>query len=130
MSQSVSAESHQGRTLETWTPQQVAAALERKDVLLVDVRTPQEYMNAHIRGTLLAPMSEIDPATFPANAGCQVIFYCGSGQRSEKVAKAYLETGHERVAHMQGGFGAWVKAKLPHMAVDPASGEMVKQNAQ
>ena len=50
------------------------------------------------------------------------MFHCGSGKRSEKVARAALEAGLGKVAHMDGGFGAWKKAGKPHVATDMASG--------
>ena len=34
--------------LETWTPEEVAAAYENGEIALIDVRTPQEYMFEHI----------------------------------------------------------------------------------
>ena len=43
-------------TLENWTPQEVAEAFERDEIVLIDVRTPQEYSFERIDGALLAPM--------------------------------------------------------------------------
>ena len=116
-------EQAEGGTLETWTPDEVRDAMEKGEIALIDVRTPQEYAFEHVRGALLLPMHEMDPALLPAQDGKRVVFHCGSGKRSEAVARKALAAGWEKVAHMGGGFGAWKQAKLPHVTIDMASGQ-------
>lgn len=107
---------------EAWSPQQVSAALQAGEIVLIDVRTPQEYMLEHIEGALLAPMAFVDPRTLPGQESKRIVLHCGSGARSGKVASACLEAGLERMAHMEGGFGAWKAAKLPYVGTDMATG--------
>ena len=38
------------------------------------------------------------------------------------MARKVLAAGHDSVAHMGGGFGAWKKAGLPHIATDMGTG--------
>lgn len=108
--------------LETWTPQQVAEALKRREIVLIDVRTPQEYMFEHIEGALLMPMAFFDAEALPTQEGKRIVLHCGSGVRSGKVGQACLAAGTGRMAHMEGGFGAWKQAKLPYIGTDMASG--------
>ena len=61
-------------------------------------------------------------ASARAEAIKTVVFHCGSGKRSESVARKVLAAGHDSVAHMGGGFGAWKKAGLPHIATDMGTG--------
>ena len=42
--------------LETWTVEEVAQAFDRDEIVLIDVRTVQEYSFEHIVGALLMPM--------------------------------------------------------------------------
>jgi rhodanese-related sulfurtransferase len=58
----------------------------------------------------------------PTQDGKRIVFHCGSGMRSGKVARACAEAGLTPIAHMAGGFGAWKKAGLPYLAIDPATG--------
>lgn len=109
-------------TLETWTTAEVAEAFDRGDIVLIDVRTPQEYLNERIAGAMNYPMQEFDPATLPEDGAKRIVFHCGSGKRSEAVARKTLAAGRGRVAHMDGGFGAWKEGGLPHIATDPATG--------
>lgn len=114
-------------TLEHWTPEEVAAALAKGEIVLIDVRTPQEYMFEHVEAALLKPMAFFDPAHLPSEggasgAGKRIVFHCGSGARSSKMAKMYLQAGHDRTAHMDGGFGAWKTAGLPYVGTDMSTG--------
>ncbi|WP_176085068.1 rhodanese-like domain-containing protein [Martelella sp. HB161492] len=108
--------------VETWTPEEVAAALNAGEIVLIDVRTPAEYAFEHIEGSLLSPMAFTDPKNFPTQDGKRIVLHCGSGIRSGRVADMCLGAGFGRIAHMEGGFGAWKAAALPYIATDMATG--------
>jgi rhodanese-related sulfurtransferase len=107
--------------LETWSPQEVSEALGAGRIVLIDVRTPQEYVHEHIPGAMLLPMQDFDAAFLP-DGGKPVVLHCGSGMRSEKMARKVLGAGMERIAHMDGGMGAWKEAGLTYVGTDPATG--------
>ena len=109
-------------TLEHWTPQEVKDAFDRDEIVLIDVRTPQEYGFERIEGALLAPMQAFDPSHMPGQSDKRIVFHCGSGARSGKVAKLCLEHGVDRIAHMKGGFGAWKDAGLGYTGTDMSTG--------
>ncbi|RFP88602.1 rhodanese-like domain-containing protein [Rhodobacteraceae bacterium 63075] len=108
--------------LETWTPEEVSKAFEAGEIALIDVRTIQEYAFEHIPGALLLPMSFFEADKLPSQQGKPIVFYCGSGVRSEKMARAALAAGEEKIAHMEGGFGGWKKAKLPFIGTEMSTG--------
>jgi len=118
-----------GKTLEHWTVDDVEAGLASHAIVLIDVRTPQEYMFEHIRGSLLAPMAGFDPDFMPPQGDRQIVFHCGSGMRSRRVAEQYLAAGHDRIAHLEGGFAAWKGAAEPYVGTDPATGSPRKVGA-
>jgi rhodanese-related sulfurtransferase len=109
-------------TFETWTPDEVHAAFEKGEIVVIDVRTPQEYMFEHIEGALLMPMAFFKADALPGQSDKKIVFHCGSGARSEKVSRAAIEAGMTRVAHMEGGFGAWKQAGKPHVTTNMATG--------
>jgi rhodanese-related sulfurtransferase len=109
-------------TLETWTPSEVAEAYEKGAIVLIDVRTPAEYMFEHVDGAMLAPMSFIKARNIPDNDKRPVVFYCGSGARSRRVAMMVLENGFDTIAHMEGGFGGWKAAGLRYIGTNMATG--------
>lgn len=108
--------------LETWTVEEVAEALDRNEIVLIDVRTPQEYMFEHVEGALLMPMAFFRAEKLPGQSDKRIVFHCGSGVRSEKVARAAMAAGFDRIAHMEGGFGAWKAAKKPYIGTNMATG--------
>jgi len=109
-------------TLENWTPQEVVEAFERDEIVLIDVRTPQEYSFERIDGALLAPMQAFQAVHMPGQGEKRIVFHCGSGVRSKKVAEMCLNAGIDRIAHMEGGFGAWKEAGLTYTGTDMTSG--------
>ncbi len=109
-------------TLENWTPEEVAEAYAAGKIILIDVRTPQEFMFEHVDGAMLAPMAFFNAANLPADGDKPVVFHCGSGVRSKRVAMACLEAGRGTVRHMAGGFGAWKAAKLSYTGTNMATG--------
>ncbi|WP_372837373.1 rhodanese-like domain-containing protein [Puniceibacterium confluentis] len=115
-------EMHDSAALETWSPDEVQSALAANEIVLIDVRTPQEYMFEHIEGALLMPMAFFDATKLPGQSEKRLVLHCGSGMRSEKMAKAAIAAGFDRIAHLDGGFGAWKSAKRPYIGTDMASG--------
>ncbi len=109
-------------TLEHWTPQEVADAFARDEIVLIDVRTPQEFALERIDGALLAPMQALMPEHLPDQGVKRIVLHCGSGARSRRVADRCLAAGAQRIAHMAGGFGAWKEAGLEYTGTDVASG--------
>ncbi|MFP7572066.1 rhodanese-like domain-containing protein [Marivita sp. S2033] len=108
--------------LEHWTPEEVSKAFDNDEIILIDVRTPQEFSFERIGGALLAPMQAFQPGHMPGQSDKRIVFHCGSGVRSSKVAGMCLAHGMDRIAHMKGGFGAWKDAGLTYTGTDMSSG--------
>lgn len=104
------------------SPEQVAAALSRREIVLVDVREPMEFAAERIHGALLYPLSTFDAALLPKDDKQPIVLHCGSAKRSATAFAACLEAGVPVRAHMQGGINAWKAAGLPTITIDPASG--------
>lgn len=111
-----------GTVFETWNAAELAEAFDRNEVVIIDVRTPQEYMFEHIEGALLMPMAFFNANKLPGQSDKRIVFHCGSGMRSERVARATLAAGFTQIAHLDGGFGAWKAAKLPYIGTNMATG--------
>jgi len=114
-------ETIEGGTLTTLSPRELEAQLGEDAVVIVDVRTPQEYAFQHIEGALLLPLAELEARRVP-ECDKPVVFYCGSGVRSKKAATMCLKAGWKATHHLGGGFGAWREAGLSYRGVDPMTG--------
>lgn len=81
--------------------------------LAVDVRTPREYAQNHIAGSLSVPLSRLNDnlKTLPKNR--PLLVYCAGGYRSSIAASLLQRSGFDSVAEIAGGFAAWETASLP-----------------
>lgn len=108
--------------LPTMSPRQVAEALARREIVLVDVREPMEFAAERIHGALLYPLSTFDAGVLPKDETQTIVLHCGSGKRSATAFAACAKAGVPVRAHMQGGIGAWKAAGLATVTVDPSRG--------
>lgn len=87
----------------------------RAKALLLDVRTPAEFEEAHIDGAVLHPLGELDADAVRKLAAesehCVVI--CRSGNRARQAADKLAGAGVESVSVLDGGVQAWESAGLP-----------------
>jgi rhodanese-related sulfurtransferase len=95
------------------TPEEVVAGLKTGQMVVIDVREPQETAQERIAGAVLAPLSQFDPLNLPDPQGRIVVFSCGSGVRSIKAAEMAQAAGLGYDAHLAGGLKAWKAAGLP-----------------
>ncbi len=101
---------------------QVQARFGQPDVQIVDIRDVRELNDGTIAGAYHAPrcMLEfwVDPASpyfkkIFADESKEFILFCGAGWRSALAAKTLQDMGMTNVAHIEGGYGDWVKAGAP-----------------
>ena len=81
---------------------------DKAPIVLLDVRTQEEFDNGHIPGALLLPYDEIDQkaAQLLLEKEKEIIIYCRSGRRSA-IAKDSLEAlGYNNVKDF-GGMNRW-----------------------
>lgn len=109
--------------VKTYSVADVQARLADPAVQIVDIRDPRELeRGGTVTGALHAPrgMLEfwVDPASpyfkpVFADEGREYILFCGAGWRSALATKTLQDMGMRNVAHIDGGFAAWVKAGAP-----------------
>ncbi len=113
--------------VENLTPDQVAEELENEDVVLVDLREPQEReATGTIPGAISAPRGMLEFYADPSlpyhkdelEPDKRIILHCASGGRSALGAATLQEMGYKNVAHLDGGIKAWQEAGKP---VEPES---------
>lgn len=84
----------------------LAALVAAGKVVLVDVRSPEEFAAGHIAGAINMPLERFDPSAVPHVANKQTVLYCRSGKRSFAAAEMLDETAGSAV-HLDGGILAW-----------------------
>ena len=91
----------------------MAARLAAGEIVLVDVRTPEEFSAGHIEGAVNMPLEELDPKAVPQEAGKETVLYCRSGRRSAAAAEQMTAATGETATHLEGGIEAWEEAGEP-----------------
>ena len=78
------------------------------DYVVLDVRTPEEYADVHIKGSMLFPYNEIGERAEDAlpEKDKLILVYCRSGRRSKIAAQALAELGYTNVKEF-GGIIDW-----------------------
>jgi rhodanese-related sulfurtransferase len=108
----------------TYSVAQVCERLGSDDRLqVVDIRDPRELeRGGTVPGALLAPRGMLEFWVDPESPYFKPVFgdehkefvlFCGAGWRSALAAKALQDMGMTNVAHIDGGFAAWMKAQAP-----------------
>lgn len=92
------------------SPKDFEIASNKKDAVLVDVRTPAEWRKGIITGSRLQNVLEKDSfKTAVANwaRSNTYLLYCRSGKRSQLALEEMKAMGFENVYDLAGGFVAW-----------------------
>ena len=88
---------------------------ELKNVLIVDVRTPEEYAAGHIPNAINLPLQQlIETKTLPAILADQtIVVYCRSGRRSGLALQHIKALGHAQFSQLNGDFLLWQQQGRP-----------------
>jgi rhodanese-related sulfurtransferase len=92
--------------------EQFGELIKDTTVVLLDVRTPQEFAQGCIEGALNIDVKDslfIKNVQAAIPAGAKVAVYCRSGRRSMMAAEQMLEKGYVPV-NLDGGILAWQEA--------------------
>lgn len=80
------------------------------DVKIIDVRTPAEYEEAHIPGSVLVPLDEWNEERVKEFSGSECAIICQSGGRAGKACEAAEKWGVSSMSVVEGGIQAWESA--------------------
>jgi len=78
-----------------------------RDVVLLDVREPQELAMAALPAAQHIPMREIPVRLDELARDIPLVVMCHSGRRSHAVAEYLLGNGFTQVFNLRGGIDAW-----------------------
>ena len=121
----------------TYSVEEVRARLHDPQVQIVDIRDIRELAQGTLPGAYHASrgMLEfwVDPASpyhkpLFADESRQFILFCGAGWRSALAAKSLQDMGMQNVAHMDGGYGDWVKAGAPTETLEEQTARREKKH--
>jgi len=81
------------------------AALVKQGAVILDVRSPGEYKQGHIKGSINAPLNDLSKQLSKLKKESTVITCCASGMRSAS-AKSILKSNGFTQVHNGGGWSS------------------------
>ena len=87
------------------------------DVVLVDVREPDEYVAGHVATAIPIPLGEVPARSSEIPSDGSVYLICARGSRSRHAAE-YLAGRGVRAINVAGGTIAWIESGRPVVTGD------------
>lgn len=100
-------------------------AAQDPTLVMLDVRTADEYAAGHVPGARLLPYDEIEARVGELEEARDkdVVVYCRSGRRAEIALESLRAAGFTRLFHLEGDWLGWTaagrEAEGPPPAQDP-----------
>ncbi|MBK9730772.1 MAG: rhodanese-like domain-containing protein [Chitinophagaceae bacterium] len=90
-----------------------AEQLEKENVVILDVRTPEEYKEGHIPQSVLLNYydSDFETKIDALDKNKTYLVYCASGGRSSKASAMMSGKEFKEIYNLQGGFSKWNGAR-------------------
>ena len=98
----------------TITPPQAKALLDaRSEVVIIDVRSPEEYSQGALPGSTLVPFWDAMKGRILLPKDTPILLVCAVGGRSQAVGRYLAMQGFREVYNLKGGLDAWVEQRVP-----------------
>jgi rhodanese-related sulfurtransferase len=92
-----------------------AALVQAGGITILDVRTPDEYSEGHLKEAKNADILSKDFATqlSALDKAKPILVHCQAGGRSTRALPALEKLGFTSIYHLDGGMNDWLKAGKP-----------------
>lgn len=113
-------------------PGDVAEMMENgKDIVLLDVRTPEEYEEIHLKGATLLPVQQLSQQSLNEIGlgedmkDKEIYLYCRSGSRSQTAYNIMESLGYTNIKSVAGGMIHWEEDNYPFIESGTYRGGMM-----
>lgn len=87
--------------------------MNKKEMLLIDVRSPEEFEMNHLEDAINIPHTEIRNHLTELQKNKAIMLVCGTGLRSYLAQRVLLDRGFNEVYNLSGGLKTYSLATLP-----------------
>ncbi len=107
-----------------------------EDVVLLDVRTLEEYEEIHLKDALLLPVQELSQETLNSiglGEGAknkEIVLYCRSGARSQTAYNVMKSLGYTNIKSVAGGMIHWQEDQYPLTESGAYTGPMMMSGSE
>lgn len=81
--------------------------IDENKVVVIDVRTQEEFQEGHIPNAKLLPLQEIEKRLEELDKDETYLIVCRSGNRSAEASEILTNNGFANIYNMTGGMGSW-----------------------
>ena len=91
------------------TVEQASEMIKNGDVIVIDVRSEDEYSSGHIDGAIIVDINSVgfEEGLAELDKSKKYIVYCHSGKRSARSSYIMADSGFENIYNVLGGISAW-----------------------
>ncbi|MGB1805491.1 MAG: rhodanese-like domain-containing protein [Candidatus Pseudothioglobus sp.] len=87
--------------------------MDDDDLIILDVREEKERKIGFLSNDINIPMGQLKTKMDTLDKSKNILVYCKSGTRSDRIADILSKNDFQKVSSLKGGFNAWLKADLP-----------------
>ncbi|WHX98763.1 rhodanese-like domain-containing protein [Neobacillus sp. DY30] len=89
------------------TAEEAKILIDNKEVVVLDIRTPEEYQDGHIPNALLIPLQELEKKLIDLEKDKSYLLVCRSGSRSAQASEILTSKSFSTIYNMTGGMNNW-----------------------
>jgi molybdopterin/thiamine biosynthesis adenylyltransferase/rhodanese-related sulfurtransferase len=98
---------------EITAPELQARRAHGDDIVLVDVREPNEYEIARIPDSILIPLNSLPERMSELDSSREIVLSCHTGVRSMRALEFLYQSGFRKLKNLRGGIEAWSRQVDP-----------------
>ena len=87
--------------------------MDDDELIIIDVREEKERKAGFLSNDLNIPMGQVKAKMDSLDKSKNILVYCKSGTRSDRIADILSKNDFQKVSSLKGGFNSWLKADLP-----------------
>ncbi len=101
--------------LKNISPTELQQAMQKKSLTVIDVNSPQSWINAHVPGALNLDPVQFTESQLPVDKQSQLVFYCSNPmcRKAPSAARRAKKMGFNNTMVMSAGISGWQSSKLP-----------------
>jgi len=91
-----------------------------RSLVVLDVRTPEEFAAGHVPGAINIPHTELAArvAELEGSRDSDIVVYCRTGKRAAEALGVLEKSGFKRLMHLEGDYTRWNEEKRPVVKVE------------
>ncbi len=101
--------------LQTISPGELYQLIQERQVIVIDVNSPQSWNTAHVPGAMNLDPAGYGDSDLPSDKESSVVFYCSNPmcRKAPNAARRAKKMGHGNVKVMSAGISGWIAKALP-----------------